>query len=139
MPEFYNAKDVTVTQPAQKLSTWSFELPWPSPRLSPNARGHWAIMAKAKKAYRATCRRIADEHALSLAPKAPTSVMVALTFVPPDRRHRDLDNLLASMKSGLDGLADSMGVNDSLFRVTMDLADDPVKEGLVLVEVGVLA
>lgn len=96
-------------------------------------------MAKAKKAYRATCRRIADEHGLSLAPKAPTSVMVALTFVPPDRRHRDLDNLLASMKSGLDGLADSMGVNDSRFRVTMDLADDPVKEGRVLVDVGVLA
>jgi crossover junction endodeoxyribonuclease RusA len=33
--------------------------------------------------------------------------------VPPDRRHRDLDNLLASIKAGLDGLADVWKVDDS--------------------------
>lgn len=137
MSEFHNVEDVTVTGSAQKISTWNFELPWPSPRLSPNARGHWAIMAKAKKAYRSTCRRIADEHGLSLAPKPAASVQVSLTFVPPDRRHRDLDNMLASMKSGLDGLADSMGIDDSRWRVSIDLADDPVKEGRVLVNVEV--
>jgi crossover junction endodeoxyribonuclease RusA len=40
------------------------------------------------------------------------SLAVTLRFVPPDRRARDIDNLVASMKSGLDGLADALGVDD---------------------------
>jgi hypothetical protein len=37
---------------------------------------------------------------------------------------RDQDNLIASMKSGLDGLADALKVDDSNFRVTFDISDD---------------
>ena len=48
---------------------------------------------------------------------------VTLTFYPPNKRDRDWDNLLASMKSGLDGLADGLGVNDSLFRPAIEVAD----------------
>ena len=40
-----------------------------------------------------------------------------MVFYPPCRRTRDKDNLLASMKSGLDGLADALAVNDSRFKV----------------------
>ena len=67
----------------------------------------------------------------------PKGLDVALIFVPPDRRARDLDNLLASMKSGLDGLADAIGVDDSRWRLRMEVAEDTIKGGLVLVDVGV--
>lgn len=30
-------------------------LPWPPKELSPNFRGHWAKLARAKKAYRLAC------------------------------------------------------------------------------------
>lgn len=49
---------------------------------------------------------------------------VHLVFVPPDRRNRDADNMLASMKAGLDGMADAMKVDDSKFKVTIDVSDD---------------
>lgn len=88
------------------------KLPWPAmPALSPNFRGHWAQKHQAKaqlrlawawEAKRQGARRLEAE-ALSL----------RITFVPPDRRHRDLDNLLASIKAGLDGLADVWKVDDS--------------------------
>src|SRR3546814_1232582 len=49
--------------------------------------------------------------------KAPENgdIRVVLTFYPPDRRQRDRDNLLSNCKASLDGIADSLGVNDSRF------------------------
>jgi hypothetical protein len=39
----------------------------------------------------------------------------------PDKRWRDADNLLAMIKSGLDGVCDATGINDRAFRrVTVD-------------------
>ena len=34
----------------------------------------------------------------------------------PDRRHRDLDNLLAASKPIIDGMAQALGVDDSRFK-----------------------
>ena len=120
--------------------TFCLELPWPAPALSPNARGHWSTLARAKKAYRTRCRAIAGVGAPLLCEalqRPPERLEVALIFVPPDRRARDLDNLLAAMKSGLDGLADALGVDDSKWRIKIEMADETTKGGLVLVEVGV--
>ena len=64
---------------------------------------------------------------------------VSLTFVPPDRRRRDLDNLLASMKSGLDGLADAMGIDDSHWKLAIEMSPETVKGGAVLVTVELFA
>jgi Holliday junction resolvase RusA-like endonuclease len=43
-------------------------------------------------------------------------VALTITFVQPDRRARDRDNLLAALKPSLDGLADALGVNDAQFE-----------------------
>jgi crossover junction endodeoxyribonuclease RusA len=139
MSEFHNAVNVTVTGRAQKLSNWVLELPWPARELSPNFRGHWSTISKVKKAYRLKCSQLGLASGLNLAPKDPTSVKVHLMFCQPDRRGRDWDNMLASMKSGLDGLADAMGVDDRKWRVAFDVSDDPVKHGKVLVTVEVVA
>jgi crossover junction endodeoxyribonuclease RusA len=55
-------------------------------------------------------------------PDAP--INVTLTFYPPDRRHRDMDNMLASCKAGLDGLSDAIGVDDSKWTLTIKKADE---------------
>lgn len=89
-------------------------LPWPPSVLSPNARpAHWSVKARAAKAYRAACKSLAEAHGMA----APESQKIALwlEFVPPNRRPRDDDNLVASFKAGRDGLADALGIDDSRF------------------------
>lgn len=85
-------------------------LPWPPKELSPNARLHWASLARAKKAYRAACAAQAREQGARRVQAG--ALHVSLVFYPPTRRAFDLDNALARMKAGLDGLADVLGVDD---------------------------
>ena len=99
-------------------------LPWPPKTLSPNARLHWAALAKAKKAYRTECfmqMRIAGATTKSFPVGA--KLAVDLQFVPPDKRQRDQDNMLAAMKSGLDGIADCLGIDDRHFKTTFDVTE----------------
>jgi crossover junction endodeoxyribonuclease RusA len=90
-------------------------LPFPKKELNPNARLHYMALAKAKKAFRETCFWRAKE---SPGIKLPDTgnLKLTVTFYPPNKRKRDRDNLLASMKSGLDGVADALGLNDSRFE-----------------------
>lgn len=106
-------------------------LPWPPAALSPNARAHWATKARAARIYRHACATLTRQAgALAV---GDGRLHVTLEFVPPDRRHRDRDNLLGSMKSGLDGIADALGVNDSLFDLTIRVSDQI--GGLIRVDV----
>lgn len=97
------------------------KLPWPSKDLSPNARVHWAKLSAAKAAYRANCFAIARSDGIGKTGAAKAHLTI--TFYPPDKRHRDLDNMLASIKSGLDGLADAMGMDDRHWTITLSVAD----------------
>lgn len=59
---------------------------------------------------------------------------IRLLFSPPDKRRRDIDNMLASMKASLDGIALAIGCDDVEFcPVILDRAP-PEKGGSVLVE-----
>lgn len=60
--------------------------------------------------------------------------MVSLTFIPKDNRRRDLDNLIASCKSLLDGISDAMGIDDSKFELTAKMGE-PQKNPHVIVEI----
>ena len=101
-------------------------LPWPPRALSPNSRPpHWSVLAKAKRAYRSACCVEAMAAGWRKVAFAPTDRLhVRLVFVPPDRRRRDMDNLIASMKAGLDGLADALGVDDSRWALTCAIDDN---------------
>lgn len=106
-------------------------LPWPPSSLSPNKRQHWRVTAKAKKAYREACAyhaRLQGAREISA-----ERLHVRLRFVPPDKRRRDLDNLIASMKAGLDGLADVLGVDDHKWSLAVEVSDQI--GGFVRVEV----
>lgn len=113
----------------EQLLTFELDLPWPDRRLSPNARGHWAVTAKAKKAYRARCCGIARQAGVRALVTGKDALSVHLTFLPPDRRPRDWDNLVASMKAGLDGLSDALGVDDSRWRLSFEVDRDTVVTG----------
>lgn len=106
-------------------------LPWPPADLSPNARQHWSKLARAKKAYRAACAWTAKEQGAKRI--EAERLHLTITFVPPNRRAHDLDNCLARMKSGLDGLADVLGVDDKRWSLTISKSDEV--GGLVRVEV----
>jgi len=89
-------------------------LPWPPKELSPNASLHWSKKTKKKKAYRTTCWALTLEAGLK-APEGDGKIEMEITFCPPDKRPRDADNMVAAIKSGLDGVADALKVNDKRF------------------------
>ena len=106
-------------------------LPWPPRELSPNARTHWATLQKAKREYRQACAMTAKSQG---AEKMNAEALhLTLTFHAPTRRAYDLDNALARMKSGLDGLADVLCVDDSRWSLTIRKSD--AVGGFVRVEV----
>jgi len=108
-------------------------LPWPPAGLSPNARNHWAKLAKLKRQYREACAWTAASQGAH--PMNADKLHLTLTFVPPTRRQYDLDNALARMKSGLDGLADALRVDDSKWSLTIRKAPAGEVGGFVRVEV----
>lgn len=94
-------------------------MPWPSDKaLSPNARVHWATKAKAKKTLRAMWSTLAANQGLK--PSTSKRLELHIVFMQRDRRSRDLDNLLASCKAGLDGLADVLQVDDANWSLRIE-------------------
>ena len=113
----------------------TFELPWPEAALSQNTRGHWAMHAPRRKKARAVAKRVCAaalrNGKLRLAPGH--SLHVSLVFHPPElKRRRDLQNLIGSMKYGVDGIADAVKIDDSLFELSFGWGV-PVDDGLVRV------
>lgn len=107
-------------------------LPWPAKELNPNARLHWSKKAKAAK----VARQIAGWETVVSGHKIiwDGPIHLKITFYPPDNRRRDMDNLIASMKSANDGIADALKVNDSRFKLHHKVGE-MVKGGSVTVEV----
>lgn len=100
-------------------------LPWPPAKLSPNARGHWGGKEISRKKYKTDCRMLAGKRSFP-----DGKIALEITFCPPDARRRDLDNMLASIKAGLDGVAAAWGVDDNRFRMTIEIGE-PVRHGAV--------
>lgn len=115
------------------------ELPWPPKELSPNARVHFHDKAKATKVYRDGAYWLTKtaysrgELMLSELP-AEGEVILRCEFHPPDKRRRDLDGMFSSIKAGLDGIADSLEVNDHRFGFQIHRRE-PCKGGRVVVSI----
>jgi len=89
-------------------------LPFPPNALHPNSRVHWRLKAAQTAHYREEIGWIGKEFASGCHPERcehtipfTPPVKAVVTFVVPDRRPRDLDNLLASLKAAWDGLTDA--------------------------------
>lgn len=116
-------------------------LPFPAPSLMPNrASGkHWTATREAKNdaftaALLLTGEAVRNHHGewFPLVGQVPLKI----TFAMPDKRGRDLDNLLAALKHSIDGIATALTLNDKMFSPITIIRGDVVKGGAVLVEVG---
>lgn len=114
------------------------ELPWYPRELGGNHRGHWTKRERPRTSYKLDCYMLtkgylANRREWRPSPDCPLPVKV--TFYPPDRRHRDDDNMIHGFKHGRDSMADALGINDRMLRPEYHFAE-PVKGGLITVEMG---
>lgn len=106
----------------------TIELPFPPSALNPNKRQHWAVKARAFKAYKSQCFAILSQHRERLHGVTAFSI----EFRPPDARRRDADNCMAACKATWDALSHVTGIDDSKFRFSISMGR-PLKGGAVLV------
>jgi crossover junction endodeoxyribonuclease RusA len=102
-------------------------MPWPAKPLWQNVRTHWAKRSAAVKSYRSIAYHMALAQGLHKTPDP--AALLAFSFHPPDRRRRDLHNMMATQKAAIDGIADAMRVDDQLFRCQWPLAWGEVVKG----------
>lgn len=103
------------------------ELPFPPSKLNPNKKSHWAVKSKLRKKQREETKLVASRY------KPLTEF--SIKFHPPDKRIRDIDNAIASIKGLIDGLSDAWCIDDSKFLITYPRAFcEPVKGGKVVIE-----
>lgn len=114
----------------------TLELPWPPKELTPNAkrRKHWTAYRGKSARYRETCFWLTKAELSGHGMPCGLKIR-SITFYPPDRRRRDDDGMIGAFKSGRDGVADALGVDDHTFRPAYHFAE-PVKEGRVVIVIG---
>lgn len=102
-------------------------LPYPPAGLNPNKRLHHMALARLKASYREVCRKSTQVSGEQITWDG--LVHAWITFVPPDLRKRDDDNCLSAFKSGRDGMADALGIDDNRIRVHPAMSDIPDRKG----------
>lgn len=106
---------------------------WPEKALWQNRPSHWAKKAKAVKGYRTEAWAKALEQSVRQIKSDP---VLRFSFHPPDRRRRDLQNMPATQKAAIDGIADALGMDDQHFRIEWPTEwAEPVEGGCVIIEV----
>jgi len=119
------------------------DLPFPNPKLNPNrSKGvHWAATSALRKSARSAAYAMTRVTALGtpwydVERSKADAVPLVITFIQPDRRHRDRDNLLAACKPALDGVAEALEINDSQFDPVTIRREYGAKPGGVRIEIG---
>lgn len=89
------------------LNSLTITIGLPPRTLSPNARCHWSAKSIAVKAYRRQAWAAALAATRGQAPERWAKASVQIAAYYPTKRHPDPDNLIASLKAALDGIADA--------------------------------
>jgi crossover junction endodeoxyribonuclease RusA len=110
-------------------------LPWPDDT-SLNSRLHWAKRSSANRDHQLEGMLAAREAVQGVHPVVlGDCIQARIVFHPPNKRKRDLDNMLARVKKQLDGACSALGVDDSsIKRITLEWGD-MVYSGSVVVTV----
>lgn len=99
--------------------TTTITLPWPPSKLSRNgSQGDYSGKARSARLYRSDALICALRDARGVT-VGDGPIMLDMTFCPPDKRRRDLDNLLAMSKQGIDAIAEVLRVDDARFEYTL--------------------
>lgn len=110
------------------------ELPWPPSKLSRNgSQADYSGKARAARQYRSDSL-ICALRDVRRPSEFRGTIMLDMQFCAPDNRRRDLDNLLAMTKQGIDAIAEVLRVDDHCFEYTLRRGD-PVKGGKVVVTI----
>jgi len=106
-------------------------LPWLDSRLSPNKRIDRRALIGVKRDAKELAMMLTFESRLTL---LETDLQIKITFCPPDKRRRDLDNLYATFKPYQDGIFEALSLDDSLIDRVILQRGEMVKDGYVIVE-----
>lgn len=90
---------------------YTITLPWPAEELWANRRPHWSARHRETVKHRRWAKDAAKAARVPQAPRA----RLAFAFHPPPRSRPDLQNMPATMKAYIDGIADAMGCDDRHF------------------------
>lgn len=86
---------------AEQAPTWAIRLPLVKP-LSLNDRKHWRVKARETSELRGGARLMIRQARIPQHER----IAVGLVYYPPDRRRRDADNLVATLKVAADACVD---------------------------------
>jgi hypothetical protein len=112
-------------------------LPWPAQPLWPNRHQHWAKVHACRKAQKKWAARACEEAGVMSTSAA--KVRLEISAYPPDRRRFDNDNLVASLKAAIDGIAEFLGVDDSKFEIGGVEKGGPIEHGQVVIGITIPA
>jgi crossover junction endodeoxyribonuclease RusA len=106
--------------------------PWPDSRLSPNKRIDRRALIPVKDAAKNEAFYLVRHSGIFV---AESDLMLTLTFCPPDRRKRDLDNLYATFKAYQDGMFAALGVDDCNINRVVLRRGAVIPDGRVIVKI----
>jgi len=89
-------------------------LPWPDRALWQNSRAHWTIARSATRALRQRAHwemQWAGSRYLTITSRP----VLTWTIQPPDKRRRDMPNVIGALKPAIDGIQDALGIDDQHF------------------------
>ena len=115
----------------------NIELPYPAKELSPNSRCHWSQKAKAAKKARSDAFHIAREAGFDKGAFADYEHRLHfwIDIYAKTKNYPDADNMLSSLKSALDGIADALDLNDRRFIPHPFVKDETHKGGKVVIRI----
>lgn len=102
------------------MSRMVIDLPWPDKKLSSNSRGGWRSKESSRKeavAFGMMLARVTDHNGVNLHKELTLSILVC----PPDKRKRDILNVVDSLKHWIDGVCRGKQFDDS--RIKRVVAD----------------
>ena len=113
------------------MKTITFTLEYPNMILNPNRKAHYHAKAKAARKARLDSKVIALSAGAANLPK--DGLQVVVIFHPNDLRKRDDDNVITAFKAYRDGIADALGVDDSIIEFDYTLMKEKKIGGLTAV------
>jgi len=111
------------------------ELPWPPKAASANgSHGGWRTKSDAAKGYKTLCLYSLKGSGVRPVKGWPDGYCpTVVTFHPPRNGRMDADNAVNRIKSGLDAVADAIGVDDGWFWPMLLVKGDKCPGGRVVV------
>ncbi len=112
-------------------------LPYPDKALSPNSRCHWSQKAKAAKKARSDAFYLARAAGMNKSAFADYEHRLHfwIDIYAKTKNYPDADNMLSSLKSALDGIADALELNDRRFIPHPFIKDETHKGGKVVIRI----